>query len=264
MRGNFFAQTFSTPLGVRDIPAKFPGHPRFLFETQGRQTFEGGHELFRHHPFVWKNPTRPGGLRTQEVNLCALFLEWQKLERGYKKKRNDGLPKPERGYKKKGTVPETGTRVHLPKPPFSKTTLSCFLSNNIGADFGAGDATTHFSLNKKGFQWKGGRHSVNEGFSRFLQEKQFSEEVRAMQWTAGLWKLKSCCSHPLPKNQLLFANPNPTKQRYEKGQKCLIFLSFFLSLPWEWLWPHLQDFSSCFLPCMCRVHTKGVMQLHAS
>ena len=27
---SFFAQTFWTPPGVRDIPAKFPGHPRFL------------------------------------------------------------------------------------------------------------------------------------------------------------------------------------------------------------------------------------------
>ena len=26
----FFTQTFSTPPGVRDIPAKFPGYPRFL------------------------------------------------------------------------------------------------------------------------------------------------------------------------------------------------------------------------------------------
>ena len=47
-------------------------------------------------------------------------------------------------------------------------------------------------------QWMGGLVRRN------LQERQFSEEVRAIQWTAGLWKLKSCCPHPLPKNQLLF------------------------------------------------------------
>ena len=44
--------------------------------TQGRQTFEGGHKPFDPHPFVWKTPTPPGGLRTQKllkVNLCALF-----------------------------------------------------------------------------------------------------------------------------------------------------------------------------------------------
>ena len=54
---------------------------------------------------------------------------YQRPERGYKtatrahKNRNDGPPKPERGYKKKqndGTN-KTGTRVHLPKPPFYKT-----------------------------------------------------------------------------------------------------------------------------------------------
>ena len=41
-----------------------PGHPGQiprtsqipLFETQGRQTFEGGHELFGHQPFAWKTP----------------------------------------------------------------------------------------------------------------------------------------------------------------------------------------------------------------
>ena len=58
-----------------------PGHPGKTprtsqvppFETQGRQTFEGGQELFDPHPFAWKAPTPPGGLRTQKVNLCALF-----------------------------------------------------------------------------------------------------------------------------------------------------------------------------------------------
>ena len=37
----------------------------------------------------------------------------------------------------------------------------------------------------------------------FYRKGQFSEEVRAIQWTAGLRKLKSCCPNPLPKNQLL-------------------------------------------------------------
>ena len=44
-----------------------------FFETQGRQTFEGGHKLFGHHPFAWKTPTPPGRHQTQEVNLCALL-----------------------------------------------------------------------------------------------------------------------------------------------------------------------------------------------
>ena len=37
----------------------------------------------------------------------------------------------------------------------------------------------------------------------FWQERQFSEEVRAIQGTAKVWKLKRCCPHPLPDNQLL-------------------------------------------------------------
>ena len=72
---------FEHPQGtVRDIPAKFPTSQIPLFDTQGRQTFEGGHELFGHHPFAWKTPTPPCGLWTKEVNLCALF-SCLKLER---------------------------------------------------------------------------------------------------------------------------------------------------------------------------------------
>ena len=67
-----------------------------------------------------------------------------------------------------------------------------------------GDATKHFSVKKRGFQWKGGRQFSESGvWWGFLQERQFSEEVRAIHWTAGLWKLKSCCPHPLPENRLL-------------------------------------------------------------
>ena len=74
MRTNFLSTNFwNTPRG--------PGHPSKifgtsqipLFETQGRQTFEGEHKVFGHHPFPWKTPTPPGSLRTQYVNLCALF-----------------------------------------------------------------------------------------------------------------------------------------------------------------------------------------------
>ena len=47
----------------------------------------------------------------------------------------------------------------------------------------------------------GGGNSVNQAFGEgLLQERQFSEEVRPIHWTAGLWKLKSCCPHPLPEN----------------------------------------------------------------
>ena len=74
MRTNFFCTNFlNTPKGPGH-PGKISGTSQIpLFETQGRQTFEGGHELFGHRPFAWKTPTPPGGLRTQKVNLCVLF-----------------------------------------------------------------------------------------------------------------------------------------------------------------------------------------------
>ena len=56
-------------LGYYDkIPGTSQAPP---FQTQGRQTFEGGHELFGHHPFEWKTPIPPGGFGTQKLNLCA-------------------------------------------------------------------------------------------------------------------------------------------------------------------------------------------------
>ena len=74
MRTNFFCTNFlNTPRGPGH-PGKIPGTSQSpLFETQGRQTFEGVHEVFGHHPFEWKTPTPPGGLQTQKVYLCALF-----------------------------------------------------------------------------------------------------------------------------------------------------------------------------------------------
>ena len=74
MHTNFFCTNFlNTPQGPGHL-GKIPGTSLIpLFETQGRQTFEGGHELFGHHPFAWKTPTPLDGLRTQTVNLCALF-----------------------------------------------------------------------------------------------------------------------------------------------------------------------------------------------
>ena len=51
----------------------------------------------------------------------------------------------------------------------------------VRADFWEGDATKHFSVKKRGFQRKGGGNSVNHRFGEeFLQERQFSEEVRAI------------------------------------------------------------------------------------
>ena len=74
MRMKFFCTNFLNTARGPGHPGKIPGTSRIpLFETQGRQSFEGGHEVFGHHPFAWKTPTPPGGLRTQKLNLCALF-----------------------------------------------------------------------------------------------------------------------------------------------------------------------------------------------
>ena len=69
------SQTFRTPPtwggGVRDIPAKFPGHPRFPPSNQRDTHFRGREKLFDPHPFAQKTPTLPCSLRTQKVNICA-------------------------------------------------------------------------------------------------------------------------------------------------------------------------------------------------
>ena len=74
MRTKFFCTNFLNTARGPGHPGKIPGTSRIpFFKTQGRQSFEGGHEVFGHHPFAWKTPTPPGGLRTQKLNLCALF-----------------------------------------------------------------------------------------------------------------------------------------------------------------------------------------------
>ena len=74
MRTNFLSTNFLSTTRSPGHPGKIPGTSQIpLSETQGRQTFEGEHEVFGHHPFAWKTQTPPGGLRTQKVNLCALF-----------------------------------------------------------------------------------------------------------------------------------------------------------------------------------------------
>ena len=64
MRTKFFGTNFLTSLRNPGHPSKIPGTSQIpLFETQGRQTCEGGHELFDPLPFVWKTATPPGALR---------------------------------------------------------------------------------------------------------------------------------------------------------------------------------------------------------
>ena len=51
----------------RDIPDSSLRNPR-------KTNFRGRARSFQPPtPFAWKTPTPPGGLRTQKVNLCALF-----------------------------------------------------------------------------------------------------------------------------------------------------------------------------------------------
>ena len=111
MRTKFFCTNFlNTPRGP-GRPGKIPGTSQTpLFETQGRQSFEGGHEVFGHHPFAWKTPTPPGGLRTQKVNLCALF-SCLKLELA----RNFGRRK--QNYSPPASPATSRPAVHPPPPP---------------------------------------------------------------------------------------------------------------------------------------------------
>ena len=75
MRTNFLSTSFlNTPRGP-EHPGKIPGTSQIpLFETQGRQTFEGEHEVFGRHPFARKTPTRPGGLWTTKKLIFVLFF----------------------------------------------------------------------------------------------------------------------------------------------------------------------------------------------
>ena len=73
VRTNSFCTNFLKMPKGPGHPGKIPGTSQTpLFETQGRQIFEGEHELFGHHPFAWKTSTPPGGLRTQSL-IFVLF-----------------------------------------------------------------------------------------------------------------------------------------------------------------------------------------------
>ena len=63
-----------------------------LFETQGRQTFEGGRELFGHHPFAWKTP---GGRSPdpKSESLCSCFLPEEKPNHGKTSKKSPKMSK---------------------------------------------------------------------------------------------------------------------------------------------------------------------------
>ena len=57
----FLHKLFEHPKGLGH-PGKSPGTFQIpLFETQGRQTFEGGHELVGHHPTLRMQDPHPPG-----------------------------------------------------------------------------------------------------------------------------------------------------------------------------------------------------------
>ena len=61
----------STSRGLGHL-GKIPGTSQVpVIESQGKQTLEGGNELFDPHAFAWKTPTPPGSLQAQRVSLCA-------------------------------------------------------------------------------------------------------------------------------------------------------------------------------------------------
>ena len=73
MRTNVFGTNFLNTQGSGTSRQNSWDIPDSTLRNSRKTNFEGGHELFGHHPFGWKTPTPPGGLRTQKVNLCALF-----------------------------------------------------------------------------------------------------------------------------------------------------------------------------------------------
>ena len=102
-----------------------------------------------------------------------------------------------------------GRNRHSPRHAYSQNSLVCLwpsgkASPRLGADFWEGDATKHFSVENRGFQWKGGRDSVNEGFGKDFYRKgnsvkrsgPFSELQDSENW-------KVAVPQGLPKNQLL-------------------------------------------------------------
>ena len=67
----FFLTNFLNTFRGPGHPDKIPGHPKFLpLKPKEDKLSRDGMNFSTP---TWKTPTPPGGLRTQEVNLCALF-----------------------------------------------------------------------------------------------------------------------------------------------------------------------------------------------
>ena len=144
---------------------------------------------------------------------------------------------------------QVGTQEPLTKIPRAPR-VSRFLGT--GCDKALFSGKTGF------FRGKGGRAlQWMRGLVRILQERQFSEEVWAIQWTAGLWKLKSCCPHPLPENQLWHRNKlalPPPAWKWNHLSFLVLFPLFYSDLSPIWgqsLWSG-QLWSCWGFPLFCR------------
>ena len=187
MHTNFLHKLFEHPQGSgtsRQNSQDIPGSSL----RKGRQTFEGGHELFGHRPFAWKTPTPPGGLRTQKVNLCALFSFLI-------------------------SVPKLTFFVYHSGQKYYKTIRrnNCFCSSfcdycemNSGQGWfsGRGWGQQLFTFQSPAVHWMARTSSLNCLSCRNPYQTPHSLNcLPPLHWKT-FFSLKSASSHPLPKNRL--------------------------------------------------------------
>ena len=72
----YFGRCWSPSPSRQPLFETCPGYPGSIPGTSLRKSFSSitreGTSCLTPHPFAWKNPTQPDGLRTQTFNLCAL------------------------------------------------------------------------------------------------------------------------------------------------------------------------------------------------
>ena len=80
----FFAQTFGTPPGVRDIPAKFTGHPRLISsKSKEDKLSREGTNFSATTPSHGRPPPHRAVSRPQKLIFVLFFLAWYKLHTGW-------------------------------------------------------------------------------------------------------------------------------------------------------------------------------------
>ena len=76
---SFFAQTFWAPPGVRDIPAKFPGHPRFLSSKPKEDKLSrAGTKFSATTPSSGRPPPHRAVSGPKKFIFVLFFLAWKK------------------------------------------------------------------------------------------------------------------------------------------------------------------------------------------